>query len=290
MHMLLASAALHLAVEGPVEEQERSRTDAARHRDVALSIVQPVLSDMREEYAHSLFAFTGMLGIFSLAFPRFDYDGPTPYSEVLDQLVEAVTIVRGVPIVMASNWPLMSQGPFKALLRSGFMDAQVPDAPLHIECALNRIDQTIGSQRIGLGERPALEKTLENLRHCFRLTNLSRHDAGIAIAWSAMCTPEFLLSLRERSPIALIVFAHFAILLHGIDWTWWARGRGRHLACAVKETLPVEWQHLARFPLNMIDCSEKMWDPDFYSARYPDDCVGTAVATSADGATTRPTS
>ncbi|KAI2622561.1 C6 finger domain-containing protein [Hypoxylon sp. NC1633] len=58
--------------------------------------------------------------------------------------------------------------------------------------------------------------------------------------------------VREGSPRALVVLAHFFALLGKFDHCWWAAGVGYNEVCAIVAAVPDEWQSLLAWPLKTI--------------------------------------
>jgi hypothetical protein len=62
--------------------------------------------------------------------------------------------------------------------------------------------------------------------------------------------------LIRRCPEALILLAHYCLLLSKIDHLWWLQGMSRHLLQAVHKVLGKEWENWITWPLQDLVLSE----------------------------------
>ena len=58
--------------------------------------------------------------------------------------------------------------------------------------------------------------------------------------------------------MALVILAHFAVLLHCVSAQWWAGERGKRLAEAIEQELNDEWKPAVQWP---IDAIQGAWVP-----------------------------
>jgi hypothetical protein len=56
---------------------------------------------------------------------------------------------------------------------------------------------------------------------------------GMTIAWATICPDIYMSLVNQRRPEALILLAHYCLLLSKIDNVWWLRGISRHLLRSV---------------------------------------------------------
>lgn len=63
---------------------------------------------------------------------------------------------------------------------------------------------------------------------------------------------QFIEMLNQRSPLALVVFAHFAVLLKYLGSCWWMQGWPTHLLQEIWEHLDQEHRVWIRWPIEEI--------------------------------------
>ena len=144
-------------------------------------------------------------------------------------------------------------GPLAPQLRVGFLDHPAPLAP-ETEAALALVDEAI--KRRFQGVRNAAEMltsysyTLDRLKLTFGVVAAQENEKGIELTWLAMGRADFAKQLEEREGLALVLLAHYAVLLHRARDVWWCKGWGRALVEAIEEALPPEggWEELLAWP------------------------------------------
>lgn len=81
---------------------------------------------------------------------------------------------------------------------------------------------------------------------------------GINRSWSAplmwlhFSPDDFLIRLNQRQPIALLIFAHFGVLLHGLTNYWFFHGWGQAIVAAVDELLGDYWSDWMQWPRDAV--------------------------------------
>lgn len=60
----------------------------------------------------------------------------------------------------------------------------------------------------------------------------------------AMIPPHFFEEMNDPSPLALAILTFFGTLLHKLDDTWWATGKGKRLVEATTKELPRGWENV----------------------------------------------
>ncbi|CDM29123.1 Aflatoxin biosynthesis regulatory protein [Penicillium roqueforti FM164] len=99
MHGILALSSLHLARTGPELTRRASYLNrAVAHQNQALALFRELLGDVKESNAKAMFAFAGIVVIYTFAFPHTP-DVQDPWSCV-DDLYQVLVLARGVQQVI----------------------------------------------------------------------------------------------------------------------------------------------------------------------------------------------
>lgn len=99
-----------------------------------------------------------------------------------------------------------------------------------------------------------LAVTLE-LQHIY---NVQRNVPGtqivvpVLLAWPVLITAEYVQLLRDLQPQALIIFAHYAVLLHRARNLWIIGDGGQFLIRAISECLGSEWERWLKSPISAL--------------------------------------
>lgn len=62
-------------------------------------------------------------------------------------------------------------------------------------------------------------------------------------------TESYIRLLNERKPEALILFAHYCVLLAYCDYSWYFHGVGRRFVAAIWRSLPPHWRRWISWPV-----------------------------------------
>jgi hypothetical protein len=79
-------------------------------------------------------------------------------------------------------------------------------------------------------------------------------NRGIVLSWPYMIDLDYEKLLAGREPIALIILAHYAVMLDTFKEYWWLRGWGKQLILHAERYIRNDerWKGLIEWPLDMI--------------------------------------
>lgn len=254
MHTILALAALHkisLASTTTTTNNADLALVALNHHHRALSLSKPAIDNFDATSANAIFAFSAIGALVLLAMPVY-FDTP-PLADPITDISALGAVMRGTSTVVRTGLHWITSGPLAAQLRLGFLDRPAP-LPPETEAALGLVDEAI--KRRFQGARNAAELltsysyTLDRLKLTFGVVLAQEHEKGIELTWLAMGRADFAKQLEEREGLALVLLAHYAVLLHGARDVWCCKGWGRALVEAIGEALPPEggWEGLMAWP------------------------------------------
>jgi len=76
----------------------------------------------------------------------------------------------------------------------------------------------------------------------------------MTIAWSTVTPDTYISLINQRRPEALVLLAHYCLLLSKIDTVWWLKGISRHLLRSVCKALEKVDS------LGAVEGSERSWE------------------------------
>ncbi|KAI0853909.1 hypothetical protein F5Y00DRAFT_269255 [Daldinia vernicosa] len=79
----------------------------------------------------------------------------------------------------------------------------------------------------------------------------------VIIAWLYKLDECFVGFLREKQPPALIILAHFAILLSSLEYCWFLEGWANHVSQGIADSLDPSYEQWLQWPSEQIDKSIK---------------------------------
>ena len=93
---------------------------------------------------------------------------------------------------------------------------------------------------------------VQDLRKSFEMYATIVEKWPLVFVWAVMLPDSFVMELKKKETLALVILAHYAVLLHGINEQWWEEGRGSQLVEAICQMLPSEWQPAVRWPKHVV--------------------------------------
>jgi hypothetical protein len=241
MHGLLAVSALHLASLQPVRKAELL-TFATSCEQQALPSFRHMLPAVPPTDVDAAFAFSTLVVPYIIAtgtgdarIPRLDDDRPHWF-----------LAIRGLLALLATNWVALTRGAFGPLLACrvlpGSYGAHPEDETLARICAL--LEPTTASSRRDERELGECRQALEQLR---RIWALLLSPCGffavqnVIYIWPGVVSQGYIQLLHNRRPEALVVLAHFCVLLKRVHSTWYWKGIGLGLMGAICDELSPVW-------------------------------------------------
>ena len=129
----------------------------------------------------------------------------------------------------------------------------------------------------------AYRLALATLRACFvRMNNRVPYECEVSITflWPVIIPQGYLTLLNMRRPEALIILAHYCIILHHLDDYWWMSGWARHIVDNIDREIPDDWRYWIQWPKSVITVPEKVWT----NGTLPDPISGNGVSNDFDAA------
>ncbi|KIW23521.1 uncharacterized protein PV07_11713 [Cladophialophora immunda] len=248
MHQMLAASALHLSTR-TTEFRDTYRQYATGLLNRALSLfneANPVLEVTPANYVR-MFLFSSGVGIHLLCETlHYQRDG---LERFVERFSHCLGIYRGLLAVIDQSRDLLLEselGPRLKLTQAllDTTDANGSECSA-LEGLISTLDADPGSQEI----------YRETVSHLQRVFNAQRAASGTKIAvptvlaWPVLVPPEYVDLLRQGQAEALVILAHYAVLLHRCRELWLFGDSGRFLIESIRGDLDSShWREWLRFP------------------------------------------
>lgn len=110
-------------------------------------------------------------------------------------------------------------------------------------------------------EADIYDQALEQLQIFYTAMTAPKYDnnlCNMATAWLCQLDPYFFVLVSERKPGALLLLAHFTLLLNRVEDFWWIRGISRSLLKEISNTLGAERTSWLAWPMqDLVLCEFK---------------------------------
>jgi hypothetical protein len=274
MYGIFGLAALHLA---SLHSSERSDyvLMAAHYHNKALGRFQAEINDITRENSDALFASAILNMIYTFAIfgelrMKEDESPSEERSRILGK--DWIPLIRGVMSLLGVIREHISDGPLRSMLSLGNWERLEPDtagAPNDVEFI------SLHSSWTDSPDASVYDETLHILRKCRVWMTQFRHlpshvPTDLALdpdwtynrswsgpfIWLSLAPECFFQRLQQRQPQALLLFAHFGVLIHDVRRYWWMQSWGKQIIRAVNEILGDYWNNYMEFPNRYIDLSD----------------------------------
>jgi hypothetical protein len=246
-----AISALHLATLIPQRKNE-FHTLALAQESAALPSFRETMRNPNPETINAIFAFAGSIVYYIMASPE-NFAGQNVdrcrIPSKNDEHPHWFLLMRGLMGLLVDNWEDLKKGPFRALL-----DTLPPGS----EFTLNTIgdDQLRKLDGMFTSNDWKVEICRQALQELRIVSALSYWPSGVRSIkssihmWAGRISQEFVELIYERDPRALVILAHYCVMLKRNDHVWYLKGLGTRLLENIRQVLTKEWLPWIQWPLD----------------------------------------
>ncbi|GFF73268.1 hypothetical protein IFM61392_00854 [Aspergillus lentulus] len=241
LHGLLALSALHIARTRAQPPSSHYFSIALEHQNRALTLFRPVVLSINRENSETVFAFAGIL--LQLAFAMSPC---SPFTETYDpirELIQAFTLCGGLREIIGASWNWVKEGKLAEVVldvddsKHWPLPDAVQTAISHLEC-LNQYR----AREIESHDPACYGSAIDHLRDLMEIYQDKPQRVEIALRWPFGLQPKYVDLLREHDPMALVILAHYCLVLHHFRDHWWMEGWSSHVARHIWKVLGEYWR------------------------------------------------
>ncbi|QQK43783.1 Aflatoxin biosynthesis regulatory protein [Penicillium digitatum] len=253
MHGILALSSLHLARTGPEPARRASYLNrAVAHQNQALALFRELLGDVKESNAKAMLAFAGIVVIYTFAFPHTP-EAQDPW-DCVDDLYQVLVLTRGVQQVIHAPQDFTSflgDSSFGPILQVEEARGTIPEDTTAMLTQLREANKICG-ERDPNHEIQVYEGSISNLEEMLSWCYSGMRANTIAGRWAIRLHPRFMELLRERDPLALVMLAHYVVLLQYLKHRWCFDEWCVRVSKAVWAILDDQWRPLIQWAMKEI--------------------------------------
>lgn len=273
LHGLLALSALHLAHLTP--SQSASQIIAAStHQSLAMPLFRSAITSVTLQNSEAVLVFSHLLVLYSFASESQDErlflisssTSPNLPSTNEDILPPWLYFLRNGCSLLCDVWDHLESSPVHALADAWDIPITIPSTSTPLLTHLLSIlppssPSPSTSSSLWTGESTTLYATAAHaLSAAFASTSVlgdSFTTWDALRVWPMRLSIEFLELLKGLHPGALVLLAHYCILLKRVRGAWYFEGRAERLLSMILKHLDVEWHWAIRWPLEEIGISSQ---------------------------------
>lgn len=243
LHGLLAVTALHLNITDPTLEHANA---ALLHYTKSLALFRPQVGKVTEETAVAIFTYSCLLPLYSFGVKASSLSPIDSISEI----TEVFSLMRGIRAIVTNRSVWVKASPFKHMLAIVGDNYDCP-LPQEIEDSLTLL-LSCNKTSTELAYRALFEESIKVLRGTFARAQDPIYNGMIVAPFPLKVPEEFFVTVRERQPMALVILAHYGVVLYQLRGEVWFRGWGSRIVDAVKYSLGEEWNDCMAWPIRAL--------------------------------------
>ncbi|KAL4978824.1 hypothetical protein BDW66DRAFT_128870 [Aspergillus desertorum] len=250
LHMILMLSALHLALTKSPTFTEAHRTFILEGCSDATRCFRKEAENISDSNWHAVRAFPFLMSIYALALPQFDRVERVGEA-VLDEMIHILIVIKGNSLVRptANPWPRARLSP-RWMEEKDFLNQTDEDNyDTDLSNALGTLQPWIDSSDDDSRVRALNSEAIELFRQTLKV-HLKRSLRPLS--WPNAVKNEYIDLLRQRNPMALVVLAHYAVILGQCSERWWCSDWGVRLLSVIAAMLPGKYQGAIAYPLQML--------------------------------------
>lgn len=257
-HGLLALSALQVsgACTSP-ERKWRYLLAAREHQSQALiGIHLDTTQELTDAQCDAHFALCSVMTVFSFAYCLID-DGLEEDDEqpdILDEFLEVFQLTRWLISAMILSLDRVSAGALHSLVQPEQRRARLPNMSQLVILALRRYNESEALRDL-THEKETYAETINHLGTSLEQLMNGSEPKDFAFCWTFYIPVRFPELVRERKPFALVILAHFAVILHQLRETWWMGDWATRILKEVVDELDGEWYDLLSWPADAMGWS-----------------------------------
>jgi hypothetical protein len=263
-HGILACSALHLAHLQP-DNRRRYQMSAACHQARALPQFRAAVANLTRENCNAILAFSQLLIVHCFASEQADEDLMLVKGKQDSGLPDWLQVIRGSCAMFSAVWSYMQTGILSSLIEEGMQEEEalsiIPENPAHAA----RLRTLLALPFFGKSPLVPLANAESDVKltwYSSALLSLCRafvrataaKEKGIFTMWTAVniwparISMEYLDLLAAREPAALVLLAHYCVLLEPLEQAWYMSGFRKRLLSRIYWQLEEEWRVWLEWP------------------------------------------
>ena len=252
LYQLLAVSAMHMSYIH-MEEADRHLEEAKDLQTQALCAFNDAHIEVTVENCVPMMSFSTLIGIHALAEVAGNADADA--RGVLDGFVTYMNLHRGSRAIVSQSLSFLSQTSVAPIMRSS-EDAMHHASPSHRDTAVavaHRLHTLLDQADSSEESREVCRVAASQLDVVYRTGSDSVvPGSGLIWVWPLNLSGEFTDLLSMRKPEALIILAHYAVLLHHRRRVWLVGNVGGILIQEISKFLGTFWKSWLDWPNEVI--------------------------------------
>ncbi|PSK41862.1 hypothetical protein B9Z65_9248 [Elsinoe australis] len=256
MCLLLAFAALRQATSQPDHQSRELYHESMELLNIGIKGLGEATSTLNSESLAPTFLASSLIGSHMLC-ETFAFNHAESTDAFFDRLLHTIRVIRGTRAVLSEgNWANITKSEIAPLFglhvinRENGEDDKTP--------YFRRLYTLIESCNLDLDDKVICGEVTDQLLKTYGSDSTDPQIRKIstsvrARAWPVVTDKRFMHMLENRSPVALILTAHWAVLLHDLEGDWPIGNAGKRVVDATEAILGTAWGDWLAWPREVVN-------------------------------------
>ncbi|CAG8948259.1 unnamed protein product [Penicillium salamii] len=246
---LLALSALHLASTTVSARRWQYLETARAHQSHALAALSTTPLE-QESDPNVTFALCCLMIAFAFGYCVIDEDGEL---DSLEEFLEVLQLTRWLVSIIIPILDRIATGDLNPLIKPEDPRPTMPDMSRLVVLALRR-QNALEAVQDATHDESLYEAAIEHLSNALERLMKGGEPKVFAFCWCFRIPAGFLDLLDARQPFALVVLAHYSVVLHHLRDSWWMGDWGMRILSRIGDSMPPEWKALIGWPVDATGC------------------------------------
>ncbi|KAJ5754130.1 uncharacterized protein N7511_008283 [Penicillium nucicola] len=256
-HGILALSALNLASSSTGPSRRWRYLETARaHQAQALNGLRQDSQDLTDSECNATFALSCIMLVFAFGYCNHEIENDEPdedQPDALDEFFEVFQLTRWLVSIMISLNDRISLTELGPLITPDDARPTMPDMSRLVTLSLRR-QNIMEAERDPTHEKEIYDSAIEHLSNSLEKLMTGGEPRIFAFCWSFRVPGPFLDLMASHQPFALVVLAHYAVILHHLRDMWWMGDWGTRILKEIGDLLEPEWRELISWPIDATGC------------------------------------
>lgn len=240
MHGILALSALHLAVASDDDLRDQYIDVSKAHQRQAVVGLAKISGKLKPHHYNAAFTLSNIMMIFSFALPEIT--GQTVSQSPVDEIHQVFLSTRKSGDVLSNVTDCVRNGELKMLLEYDTAQPKMPDTSRLAIMSLAQLNANL-ARKDPHHEKDVYDTTIKHLGHSLDKVSRGGETMIVAFQWIFQVPAKYIELFRKREPFALVILAHYAVIMHFLRRHWWMGEWSLKLIQEIGQHLDHNWRN-----------------------------------------------
>lgn len=253
MNELLALAAIHRSTVEPRQEvRSFYLRQATELQTCALSIFNTTRPNVNAETCVPILIFSSSLGVHEMCKTLIFRE--TTFEPFMSKFVDYVSLHQGVKAVARGSWHLLRESILASFVKQG--ESSVADSGSSESGEVyQHLQSLLNSNGLSSTDEASCKQAISSLQSVLNFKSINSAESlsmNSILTWPIILDQGYTDLLRRRDPHALVILAHYGVMLHFRRDMWMCGDGGAFMVHLIAQHLGDQWSDWLAWPIQVV--------------------------------------